>query len=231
MTLLRRRRTVVAVLVALAALGCAPADEDGSAIGITVPPQPAPVPTSGRPITGTAPDDGTAPPARPSCDGYSANDQLPLRRCDRGELVQRVQSELAIALGVDIAADGYFGDATEAAVRSYQASSGLTADGLVGTETWNALFGSSLTTVDPTRGIVDDWYARPATEAVTALRELGFLVNAYEVCSSSVPADAVRQVLASDGTVLVDENGITAAGSNVSIGSVIEVKISNGTPC
>jgi len=39
-----------------------------------------------------------------------------------------------------IEVDGYFGGQTDAAVRSFQRSSGLTVDGVVGPETWGALF-------------------------------------------------------------------------------------------
>lgn len=56
-----------------------------------------------------------------------------LRRGDRGESVGILQRKLGIA------ADGVFGLQTERAVRDYQASKGLKADGLVGPATWEAL--------------------------------------------------------------------------------------------
>jgi peptidoglycan hydrolase-like protein with peptidoglycan-binding domain len=43
------------------------------------------------------------------------------------------------AHGHAIAADGIFGPRTEAAVRAFQASTGLTSDGIVGPHTWAAL--------------------------------------------------------------------------------------------
>src|SRR4051812_14747879 len=36
--------------------------------------------------------------------------------------------------------DGYFGGQTDGAVRSFQRSNGLTVDGIIGPETWGALF-------------------------------------------------------------------------------------------
>lgn len=56
-----------------------------------------------------------------------------LRRGDNGESVIQLQKLLGIL------ADGNFGPGTENAVRAFQASRGLAADGLVGPATWAAL--------------------------------------------------------------------------------------------
>ncbi|THA62117.1 N-acetylmuramoyl-L-alanine amidase [Streptomyces sp. A0958] len=56
-----------------------------------------------------------------------------------GEDVKRLQRALTAALGSTVEADGSFGPATATAVRSYQTSRDLTADGVVGTATWAAL--------------------------------------------------------------------------------------------
>ena len=45
--------------------------------------------------------------------------------------------------------DGVFGGGTEAAVRAFQTSQGLAADGIVGTQTWTALFGQAAAIPEP----------------------------------------------------------------------------------
>jgi len=61
-----------------------------------------------------------------------------LRRGAEGEHVMYLQQRLR-ALGYELAADGVFGSLTESYVRSFQSSNGLTADGVVGPATWQAL--------------------------------------------------------------------------------------------
>jgi putative chitinase len=61
-----------------------------------------------------------------------------LHRGDKGEQVAALQSMLG-AKGFAIAADGDFGWATHTAVKQFQASQGLQADGVVGLRTWQAL--------------------------------------------------------------------------------------------
>ncbi|MEV6327857.1 glycoside hydrolase domain-containing protein [Streptomyces sp. NPDC051909] len=56
-----------------------------------------------------------------------------------GEAVTRLQRALTAALGRTVAIDGVFGPGTDQAVRDYQSSRGLTADGIVGSGTWGAL--------------------------------------------------------------------------------------------
>ena len=67
-----------------------------------------------------------------------------LRRGSRGTAVRELQYYLILAAAYDstlpsLTIDGVFGPATEAAVKAYQRSEGLTADGVVGRVTWDAL--------------------------------------------------------------------------------------------
>jgi peptidoglycan hydrolase-like protein with peptidoglycan-binding domain len=68
-----------------------------------------------------------------------------LRLGSQGDGVKRLQ-QLLVASGSNIAVDGDFGPATEKAVRDFQSSlkgedgRPLTSDGVVGSETWWALF-------------------------------------------------------------------------------------------
>ena len=63
-----------------------------------------------------------------------------IKRGSRGELVALVQlmlNEKGYSCGT---ADGIFGTKTESAVKSYQRAKGLSADGIVGTNTYAKLF-------------------------------------------------------------------------------------------
>lgn len=88
--------------------------------GLPVPPPPLPPPPSG----------GT---------GISSSRPM-LRLKARGEAVRALQEALAGAgLLAAAGADGIFGPGTLAAVKKFQQSKGLTADGVVGPATWEAL--------------------------------------------------------------------------------------------
>lgn len=64
-----------------------------------------------------------------------------LRHGDRSQAVRELQRKLG-ERGAKIAADGVFGDATEAAVRAYQQQAGLVADGIAGPKTLASLQGA-----------------------------------------------------------------------------------------
>jgi N-acetyl-anhydromuramyl-L-alanine amidase AmpD len=69
----------------------------------------------------------------------SAGTRPVLREGSSGADVRRLQRSLTAALGRTLAIDGSFGSGTAQAVRDYQSSRALTADGIVGTATWTAL--------------------------------------------------------------------------------------------
>jgi len=69
-----------------------------------------------------------------------------IRRGDRGERVKQLQAALTLA-GFPVAEDGIFGRGTELAVRAFQDSAGIEADGLVGPDTWREL--GETTPLDP----------------------------------------------------------------------------------
>lgn len=78
-------------------------------------------------ISGIAPDPGTNLPT--------------IRRGSSGEYVTLAQTKL-IQRGYDLSpygADGKFGAKTEEAVKAFQGDNGLSVDGIVGKNTWNAL--------------------------------------------------------------------------------------------
>ncbi|GAA2442793.1 GH25 family lysozyme [Streptomyces macrosporus] len=64
-----------------------------------------------------------------------------VRSGDTGDAVKAVQTELN-SKGHSLTVDGSFGPATLSAVKSFQSSKGLAADGIVGPMTWQALVGS-----------------------------------------------------------------------------------------
>jgi len=100
--------------------------------------------------TSTAPTTSAAP-ASIACPSYRLNDTLPLHLCDKGDAVRAVQQRLRDTVAPDLLDDGYLGPTTEAAVRTFQRAHGLEVDGLVGPDTWSALFvATAATPVDAT---------------------------------------------------------------------------------
>ena len=80
---------------------------------------------------GPTPDDGPGPTPEPTT-------RPNLERGSTGPDVVYLQERL-IEFGHNLTVDGSFGPMTASAVRSFQNSSGLTADGIVGPATWAAL--------------------------------------------------------------------------------------------
>jgi Putative peptidoglycan binding domain len=61
-----------------------------------------------------------------------------LKRGSKGDMVVWAQQRL-IGAGEDVPVTGFFGTLTSTAVRSFQSARGLSADGRIGTDTWQAL--------------------------------------------------------------------------------------------
>lgn len=81
---------------------------------------------------------GARAAARP-VSGYRPAVEHPLlRRGSKGDMVVWAQQRL-VGAGQDVPVTGLFGRLTVRAVRSFQESQGLLADGRIGTETWEAL--------------------------------------------------------------------------------------------
>ena len=125
------------------------------------------IPAEGyKPPENTA-QNGTEKPSDPAVDKLS---YPTLRRSDKGEKVRLMQSLLSDR-GFDLGKygiDGDFGSATEAAVRAFQKSAGLTADGVCGPKTWAAL----LDTVKPALFTVTIPHL-PASEADAIIKKYG----------------------------------------------------------
>lgn len=62
-----------------------------------------------------------------------------LRLGDKGNAVVRLQTELNTTMGAGLTADGSFGPQTKTVLMAFQATHGLTHDGICGLKTWDAL--------------------------------------------------------------------------------------------
>ena len=106
-------------------------------VGATTAP-PTSAPTTSAAATTSAPSATTlAPPTTVACRNMT-DPAGGVRLGDCGSAVEQIQSYL-ISKGFTLAMDSRFGPATDAAVREFQTSSGLTVDGIVGPTTWMAL--------------------------------------------------------------------------------------------
>ena len=79
--------------------------------------------------------------ARPAYDGKEDDMTLPnLKRGSKGKSVKALQS-LLVGCGYEIDIDSSFGPATESAVKKFQSTQAIAADGKVGPQTWCKLLG------------------------------------------------------------------------------------------
>lgn len=131
---------------------------------------------------------GTAP-ASPTTSPLAAYANTVLKRGSTGAAVVALQKALAIA------ADGSFGPGTEAKVKSYQTSKGISSTGVVAASTWAALMGQS-STGTPTTSTPP-----PATTSPTSTE-----FTAYKATELSVgdKGTAVKVLQAGLGGLAVD---------------------------
>ncbi|PSR15452.1 peptidoglycan-binding protein, partial [filamentous cyanobacterium CCP3] len=139
-----------------------------------------------------------------------------------GDAVRSLQQALARA-GIAIAADGIFGPATDRAVRQFQASRGLVADGIVGPQTWARLQTQSTPTPPTTRPpavirvlrLANPYTQGDDVRAVQqAIARAGFPLVADGVFGPATDR-AVRQYQASRGLVV---DGVVGSRTRASLG-------------
>ncbi|MBE8955725.1 MAG: C40 family peptidase [Quinella sp. 2Q5] len=73
----------------------------------------------------------------------TCNAQGQFRVGDQGEEIAEIQGQL-LNLGYDVVADGAFGPAMAEAIKDFQKSQGIKADGLIGPATYSALLGKDM---------------------------------------------------------------------------------------
>ena len=161
------------------------------------------------------------------CAEYDDNVEYPLRLCDSGEAVRVVQLALRNTVAPELEVDGYFGPRTEAAVREFQRSAGLAADGLVGPRTWPALTADFVYGSDEDgSGVVDPWELDPTPEVAGFPEDSPPLCQGCEIWAvilASAPAlddpalvaavDAAHAVGYATGQTGCDEGAAAAVGA------------------
>jgi peptidoglycan hydrolase-like protein with peptidoglycan-binding domain len=85
-------------------------------------------------VVGSAPTPSPSPQPVPAPNSIVPYPGHLLQLGSKGIDVERLQRALGIAV------DGSFGPATQSAVKAYQSRHGLSADGIVGSATWNTIF-------------------------------------------------------------------------------------------
>lgn len=74
---------------------------------------------------------------------------------DQGEEIAELQGKLVI-LGYDVMADGAFGPAMADAIKEFQKSQGIKADGLIGPATYSALLGKDMPDITCSSGYISN---------------------------------------------------------------------------
>ncbi|HJA26007.1 MAG TPA: peptidoglycan-binding protein [Candidatus Fournierella merdigallinarum] len=147
----------------------------------------------------------------------------PLRRGDSGTSVEQLQfwlqqlSEFDPALP-DIAVDGVFGPATEAAVKAFQKENGLTEDGVVGRMTWDAIYDQYMSLESDVDQSDNGYPGSPLRlgSRGDAVRKIQFWLRIAATNYSSIPAPTVDGIFGGATEAAVKafqrEFGLTADG-------------------
>lgn len=132
---------------------------------------------------------GTTPTTPPTASPLAAYAKTVIQRGSTGAAVVALQKALAIG------ADGSFGPGTEAKVKAYQSSKGISPTGVVAASTWAALMGQS-STGTPTTSTPP-----PATTSPTSTEFTAYKATALRVGSKGT---AVKVLQAGLGGLAVD---------------------------
>ena len=147
----------------------------------------------------------------------------PLRRGDTGASVEQVQFWLQQLAEFDpdlkdLAVDGIFGAGTEAAVKAFQTANGLTADGVVGRMTWDAIW-DQYQSLESDINSSDNGYPGSPLRLGSrgdAVRKVQFWLRIAATNYSSIPSPAVDGIFGSATEAAVKafqrEFGLTAGG-------------------
>lgn len=126
----------------------------------------------------------------------------PVRQDDRGPAVEDIQRRL-LALGHDLGptgVDGVFMDRTVDAVREFQRSAGLEADGIVGRTTWVALVDAGFTLGDRMLYLRHPFFhGRDVADLQAALNALGFACGAPDGIFGAFCERATREFQLNSG--------------------------------
>lgn len=138
----------------------------------------------------------------------SFNVQLGLKKGDRGPAVAQLQQAISKISGPEIAADGIFGDETEAALVGYQSANGLVATGYVDAATKAHM-------ADPS-GIAAKQEGKAETRAAAGAALANVLTAAF-----------TPQVAAPSGQYVVQQKDTTPWGL-IAVGGILTVAIIGG---
>ena len=122
----------------------------------------------------------------------------PLRRGDRGKNVEEFQFWLEQLAEFDVnlqsvSVDGIFGANTEAAVKKFQTVNGLLSDGVVGKQTWNALYTQYQSLKSDIDQSANGYPGSPVRIGATgdSVRRIQFWLRIISTNFSSIPAPTV----------------------------------------